>query len=233
MHNIRDLPQADATMLDLTAWEAVRVAGHRLPVGYRKKLERFRHGPGIFKLDYALDAPIPWAAPECRRAGTVHLGGTLAEIAHAEAQVARGEIPQRPFVLLSQPTLFDPTRAPAGKHVAWAYCHIPFGCSADMTAAIESQIERFAPGFRERILARHASSPTALAAENANLSGGDISGGAVDLWQLLSRPVLGHDPYRTPTPGLYLCSSSTPPAGGVHGMCGYNAAHSALRHIRR
>jgi phytoene dehydrogenase-like protein len=229
VNDVRDLPRSGAMLLDLTVWEAARVAAGVLPARYRKKLERFRHGPGIFKVDYALDAPIPWTAEECRRAGTVHLGGGLAEVAHAEAQVARGEVPQSPFVLLAQPSLFDPTRAPAGKHVAWAYCHIPFGCPADMTSAIEAQIERFAPGFRERILASHVSPPATLAAENANLAGGDITGGAVDLWQLLARPVLSLDPYRMPALGLYLCSSSTPPAGGVHGMCGYNAARSALR----
>lgn len=229
VNDVRDLPRADATLLDVSAWEAARVATAVLPARYRKMLERFRHGPGIFKVDYALDAPIPWTAEECRRAGTVHLGGTLTEIARAEAQVACGEVPPSPFVLLAQPSLFDPTRAPAGKHVAWAYCHIPFGCPADMNSAIEAQIERFAPGFRERVLARHVSTPATLAAQNANLAGGDISGGAVDLWQLLARPVLSFDPYRMPVPGLYLCSSSTPPAGGVHGMCGYNAARSVLR----
>jgi phytoene dehydrogenase-like protein len=226
--DVRDLPPAAATLLDVSAWEAARIAHHRLPPGYRQKLERFRHGPGIFKIDYALAAPIPWTAEPCRRAGTVHLGGTLAEIADAERRVVRGEIPRRPFVLLTQPTLFDPTRAPEGKHIAWAYCHVPFGCTADMTEAIEAQIERFAPRFRECILARHVSSPAAVERENASLAGGDISGGASDLWHLLARPVLSWNPYRMPARGLYLCSSSTPPGGGVHGMCGLHAAKTAL-----
>ncbi len=226
--DLRDLPAVDATLLDLTAWDAARIAASRLPAHYRHKLERFRHGPGVFKVDYALDTPIPWTAEACRRAGTVHLGGPLAEIARAESRVARGGIPETPFVLLAQPSVFDPTRAPSGKHTAWAYCHVPFGCQADMTSAIESQIERFAPGFRERVLARHISSPGTLGHTNANLAGGDISGGATDLWQLLARPVLSLNPYRMAARGLYLCSSSTPPAGGVHGMCGYHAARSAL-----
>lgn len=225
---VRDLPQVDATLLDLSAWEAARVAASRLPAGYRGKLERFRHGPGVFKVDYALDGPIPWTAPECGRAGTVHLGGTLAEIARAERQMVHGEVPESPFVLISQPTAFDATRAPAGKHVAWAYCHVPFGCPVDMTSAIEAQLERFAPGFREHVLARHVTNPVSMARGNANLAGGDISGGATDLWQLIARPVLSLDPYRMPARGLYLCSSSTPPGAGVHGMCGLNAARSAL-----
>lgn len=184
-------------------------------------------------MDYALTAPIPWAAGECRRAGTVHLGGTIAEIAEAERQVARGDVPRRPFVLLTQPSLFDVTRAPVGKHTAWAYCHVPFGCSVDMTAAIESQIDRFAPGFRDCILARHISTPAHFERGNANLAGGDISGGASDFWHLLARPVLSLNPYRMPVRGLYLCSSSTPPGGGVHGMCGFQAAKAAMSDFRR
>lgn len=236
VNDVRELPAADATLLDLTAWEAARVAVPVLRPGYRARLERFRHGPGVFKIDYALHAPIPWTAEACRRAGTVHLGGPLEEVAHGERQVARGEAPRSPFVLLAQPTVFDPLRAPEGQHIAWAYCHVPFGCPVDMTGAIEAQIERFAPGFRERILARHLTSPATIARENANLAGGDISGGACDLWQLLARPVWGFDPYRMQMANsarerrmLFLCSSSTPPAGGVHGMCGYHAARSALR----
>ncbi len=226
--DLRDLPPVGATLLDVNAWEAARIAGDCLPSRYRRKLERFRHGPSVFKVDYALDAPIPWTAPACRRAGTVHLGGSLAEIAMAEGLVARGEVPARPFVLLTQPSLFDPTRAPAGKHLAWAYCHLPFKSDADMTAAIEAQIERFAPGFHDHILARHVSAPVDLEKANANLAGGDISGGAADLWQIFARPVLRANPYRMPARGLYLCSSSTPPGGGVHGMCGFHAARAAL-----
>lgn len=227
---------APATLLDLTAWNAARVAGSVLPERYRRHLENFRHGPGIFKIDYALSGPIPWTAEACGRAGTVHLGGTIEEVAHAERQVTQGEVPRSPFVLLTQPTVFDPSRAPDGQHVAWAYCHVPYGCPVDMTAAIEAQIERFAPGFRERILARSVTSPGTISQGNANLAGGDISGGACDLWQLIARPVLSFDPYRMPVRGhggsqLYLCSSSTPPGGGVHGMCGWHAARSALGRI--
>ena len=226
--DVREFAGRRAVLLDLAAWPAARVAAPSLPAGYREKLARFPHGPSVFKIDYALDAPIPWIAEPCRRAGTVHLGGTLAEIADAERAVARGELAPRPFVLLAQQSLFDPTRAPAGRHTAWAYCHIPRGCAVDCTSIIETQIERFAPGFCERILARHISTPAALAASNANLDGGDISGGANDLWHLLARPVFSSVPYRTPARGLYLCSSSTPPGGGVHGMCGHHAARAAL-----
>ncbi|MEA2417994.1 MAG: hypothetical protein QOE60_200, partial [Thermoleophilaceae bacterium] len=185
---------------------------------------RHRHGPGVFKLDWALDGPIPWTAPEVARAGTVHLGGTLAEIAASEDAAAEGRHPEQPFVLLVQPTLFDPSRAPAGKHTAWAYCHVPNGSTRDMTAAIESQVERFAPGFRDLILARSAMNSADLERGNPNYVGGDINGGLHDL-RALARPVR----YATPLPGVYLCSSSTPPGGGVHGMCGYWAAQAALR----
>lgn len=226
--DLREFGEARAILLDLTVWQAASVAGDRLPARYRRRLERFPHAPSVFKIDYALDAPIPWTADVCSRAGTVHLGGTLAEIADGERQVARGLLPERPFVLLAQQSLFDPTRAPAGKHTAWAYCHIPRGCEVDCTAIIEQQIERFAPGFRERVLARHVSTPAALEAGNANLDGGDINGGANDLWHLLARPTLSFTPYRMPSRGLYLCSSSTPPGGGVHGMCGHHAARAAL-----
>jgi len=180
-------------------------------------------------VDYALDGPIPWKASACASAGTVHVGGTLEEIASAEQSVSRGILPERPFVLLAQQSLFDATRAPQGKHTAWAYCHVPNGCDVDMTARIEAQIERFAPGFRERILARHTLSPAQLQAYNANYIGGDINGGVQDLGQLFTRPVARLDPYSTPNPTLFLCSSSTPPGGGVHGMCGYHAARAALR----
>ena len=226
--DVRTLGATESTLLDLTAWQAARVAGSVLPARYREKLARFPHGPSVFKIDYALDAPIPWTAEPCRRAGTLHLGGTLAEIADAERTVARGALPAQPFVLVAQPSLFDETRAPAGQHTAWAYAHIPRGCDVDCTERIEAQIERFAPGFRERVLARHTATPAILASENANLDGGDISGGANDLWHVIARPTLSLTPYRTPVRGLYLCSSSTPPGGGVHGMCGHHAANAVL-----
>jgi phytoene dehydrogenase-like protein len=212
-------------VLDLTPRQVERIAGARLPARYRRRLRRFRYGPGAFKVDWALDAPVPWRAADCRRAGTLHLGGTLEEIAGAERDVAAGRLPERPFVLLAQHTLFDPGRAPAGKHTAWAYCHVPNGATADMTARIEAQVERFAPGFGARILARHATAPADLERGNANLVGGDFCGGAQDLRQLLARPRLLR-PYATPDPRLFLCSASTPPGGGVHGMCGWHAARA-------
>jgi phytoene dehydrogenase-like protein len=180
-------------------------------------------------LDYALSAPIPWRAAACRQSGTVHLGGTFKEIRISEQNVARGKEPERPFVILSQPSLFDESRAPAGKHTAWAYCHVPNGSSLDMTGRMEDQIERFAPGFRDCIVARHTINCADLEKHNSNCVGGDINGGAADFWQLIARPVLSPTPYRTPAPGIYLCSASTPPGGGVHGMCGFHAADAALR----
>src|SRR5260221_6136448 len=189
VNDLRELPPARATMLDLTAWQAARVAGARLPARYRRRLEQFPAGPSIFKIDYALHGPIPWRAEACRRAGTVHLGGTLDEIALGERQVTRNEVPARPFVLLAQQSLFDPSRVPAGRQAAWAYCHIPFGCDTDMTDSIERQIERFAPGFRDVILARHASGPAQIEAANFNLVNGDISGGASNFWSFFSRPI--------------------------------------------
>ena len=226
--DLREFTDARAILLDLSAWGAACVAGDRLPARYRRRLERFPHAPSVFKIDYALDGAIPWKAEACGRAGTVHLGGTLKEIAEGESESAGGRLPGRPYVLLAQQSLFDPTRAPAGKQTAWAYCHIPRGCDSDCTEIIERQIERFAPGFRDRVLARHATSPSALESGNANLDGGDICGGANDLWSLLARPTLSFTPYRMPSSGLYLCSSSTPPGGGVHGMCGHHAARAAL-----
>jgi phytoene dehydrogenase-like protein len=228
VQDVQKLESARAVLLDLTSWRTSRVARSRLPTAYRERLERFPHGPSVFKMDYALNGPIPWKIDACRRAGTIHLGGTLIEIAASEREVARGEIPSRPFVLLAQQSVFDQTRTPAGKHTAWAYCHVPRGCRADVSAAIETQIERFAPGFSSLILARCVSNPSALESHNANLDGGDISGGANDLRHLFARPILSAVPYRTPARGLYLCSSSTPPGGGVHGMCGYHAARAAL-----
>jgi phytoene dehydrogenase-like protein len=228
VESLSHLPPARATLLDVTPRQVLRIAGGRLPAHYRRRLEGYRYGPGIFKMDLALSAPIPWKAPECARAGTVHVCGTLAEVAQSEREVAEGKPPDRPFVLLTQPTQFDLTRAPAGKHIAWAYCHVPAGSTFDMSKRIETQIERFAPGFRDLILARHTMNSIEMEARNSNLVGGDINGGAATLWQLIARPVLSPTPYRTPVPGLYLCSASTPPGGGVHGMCGFHAAEAAL-----
>lgn len=225
---LNDLPIAPIKLFDTSAWQLARIARNRLPEGFRRRLENFRHAPGIFKIDYALSSPIPWKAEACRHAGTVHLGGSLNEIAEVERDVAGGRIPDRPFVLVAQQSLFDETRAPRGQHTLWAYCHAPFRCEVDLSERIESQIERFAPGFRDCVIARHKMGPPDLQRSNANLVGGDISGGAANLWQLLARPTFSPVPYRTPLPGVYLCSSSTPPGGGVHGMCGYHAARAAL-----
>ncbi len=226
---IDELPLARAVLLDVTPRQLLRIAGHKLPISYHRRLERYRYGPGVFKLDYALAGPIPWRAPACRKAGTVHVCGGFEEVIASERDVAAGRPPQQPFVLLAQTSLFDETRAPQGQHTAWAYCHVPSASAFDMTERVERQIERFAPGFSERILARRAATCAELERSNANLVGGDINGGAADLWQLLARPVLTRAPYRTPVPGLYLCSASTPPGGGVHGMCGCHAAEAALR----
>jgi phytoene dehydrogenase-like protein len=221
-------PQDLLVLADVAPRELARLARGRLPRRYERRLRSFRHGPGAFKLDWALDGPIPWRAEECRRAGTVHLGGTLDEIAHSEWAAWTGRPAERPFVLLVQQTLFDPTRAPAGRHTAWAYCHVPNGSTVDMTERIEAQVERFAPGFGELVLARHATGPAQFQGRNRNLVGGDLNGGAMDLGQLFFRPAPRLVPYRTPLRGVYLCSASTPPGGGVHGMCGYWAARAAL-----
>ncbi|HET7755017.1 MAG TPA: NAD(P)/FAD-dependent oxidoreductase [Anaeromyxobacteraceae bacterium] len=231
--SLDELRGARAVLLDVGPRQLLALAGARLPPGYRHALARFRYGPGAFKVDYALSAPIPWRASECGRAGTVHLGGTLPEIAAAERETAAGHMPARPFVLVSEPTSFDPSRAPAGRHVAWAYCHVPHGFAGDATSALEHQIERFAPGFRDVVLARSVRSPADLERENVNLVGGDIGGGATSLRQIVFRPVVRVNPWSTPIPGLYLCSASTPPGAGVHGMCGYFAATTALRRARR
>ncbi len=229
--SLDELPPARAFFLDVTPAQVVRIAGQRLPRGYQRKLTRYRYGPAAFKVDFALDGPIPWKAEACGRAGTVHVGGTLAEIAKGERAVAKGEHPERPYVLVAQQSLFDPTRAPEGKHTVWAYCHIPNGSTVDMTERIEAQIERFAPGFRERVLARHVMSPADLEHYNENYIGGDIAGGAHDGLQLFLRPTVGMVPYATAVRGVYICSSSTPPGAGVHGMCGYWAARAALRRL--
>ena len=227
--SVDELGDPRTVMLDVTPRQVLALAGHRLPARYRWELRRFRYGPGVFKLDWALDGPIPWRAPECARAGTVHVGGTLEEIAASEAAAVAGRIPERPYVLLAQQSACDPTRAPAGRHTGWAYCHVPSGSPEDMTERIEAQVERFAPGFRDRILARSVMGPAALERYNANYIGGDINGGRQDLRQLFTRPAVRPVPYTTPDPRLYICSSSTPPGGGVHGMCGYHAAQAALR----
>jgi phytoene dehydrogenase-like protein len=229
--DLDELREARLVLLDLTPRQVLALAGDRLPGGYRRALARYRYGPGAFKLDWALAGPIPWRAPACARAATVHLGGTLEEVAAAEEAPWRGLVPRRPFVLLVQPALFDPQRAPAGCHTAWAYCHVPPGSAADLTAAVEAQVERFAPGFRDLILARHVMGPRDLEALNPNLVHGDPSGGVSDLRQLFFRPVLRLNPYVTPLPGVFLCSAATPPGGGVHGMGGYHAAHAALRSL--
>jgi phytoene dehydrogenase-like protein len=215
-------------LCDVAPRELVRLAGDRLPTGYSKRLARYRHGPGAFKVDFALDGPIPWRAEECGRAATVHLGGTLEEIAASERAPWEGEHSERPFVLLAQHSRFDSTRAPAGKHTAWAYCHVPNASTFDMCERIEDQIERFAPGFREVVVGRNVMGPADLERHNRNIVGGDINGGSAAFGNLIARPVLSATPYRTPARGLYLCSASTPPGGGVHGMCGYLAARAAL-----
>jgi phytoene dehydrogenase-like protein len=231
VENLAQLPPSRAVLFDTTCWQFARIAADKLPDRYRQRLERFRHAPAVFKIDYALSEPIPWRATECRSAGTLHLGGTLKEIAASERQVARGRHSEQPFVLVAQQSLFDQSRAPGNQHTLWAYCHVPHGSDRDMTEAIERQIERFAPGFRDCVLARHTAGASVLERSNSNLIGGDINGGAADLWQLIARPIVSPAPYRTPIRGVYLCSSSTPPGGGVHGMCGYHAARTALRDI--
>jgi phytoene dehydrogenase-like protein len=229
--NLGQLPTARAYLLDVVPRQLIKITGDKLPLRYKRRLTRYRYGPGIFKVDYALNAPIPWRAPECARAGTVHLGGTFFEIARAERDAWEGKLPERPFVLVAQPTLFDPTRAPAGKHIAWAYCHVPNGSLADALPLIDAQIERFAPGFGDCILARSTKNCAELERANPNYVGGDINGGAATLWQLFARPSFSANPYATAIPGVFLCSSSTPPGGGVHGMCGFHAANAGLRYL--
>lgn len=229
IESLASLANYDVTLCDVTPRQLLQLAGDRLSASYRRRLESYRYGPAVFKVDYALSAPIPWTAAECRRAATVHVGGTMEEIAASEDAMRHGRHAERPFVLLTQPTLFDPSRAPEGWHVAWAYCHVPHGSDFDMLGRIEAQIERFAPGFRDCVLARHILSPATLESMDANLVGGDISGGAMDMRQLLFRPTLKQ--YATSARDIYLCSSSTPPGGGVHGMCGYHAAKLALSRL--
>jgi phytoene dehydrogenase-like protein len=224
-----ELPAAKAILFATSPRTMLEICGDRIPAGYRRRLERFRYGPGIFKIDWALSEPIPWTNAAIRGAGTVHVGGTLTEIATSESEVGAGRHADRPFVLVAQQSQFDPSRAPAGRHTAWAYCHVPSGSTEDMTARIEAQIERFAPGFGELILARATKNATEVATYDENYVGGDINVGVQDWRQLIFRPVPSIDPYATPAKGIYLCSSATPPGGGVHGMCGHHAALSALR----
>jgi phytoene dehydrogenase-like protein len=226
---LAELPPSRAVLFDVTPRQLLAICGEALPSRYRRALGRYRYGPGVFKVDYALSGPVPWSAPAARAAGTVHLGGRIEEIAASERAVARGEIASRPYVLVAQQSVIDSTRAPSGSHTLWTYCHVPNGSSADMTEAIESQIERFAPGFGALVLARATRGPAQLEAENPNYVGGDINGGLASLWQVLARPALRANPYATPNAKLLLCSSSTPPGGGVHGMCGFHAARAALR----
>jgi phytoene dehydrogenase-like protein len=231
VRTLADLPDARAVLLDLTPRQVLQIAAARLPHGYRRALSRFRYGPGVFKVDWALADAVPWRDEACRQAGTLHLGGAFDELQAGEAAIARGEHPERPMVLVAQPSRFDASRAPTGSHTLWGYCHVPNGSTVDMLPRIEGQIERFAPGFRERVLARHVMMTSDLESHNPNLVGGDIAGGANSLRQILFRPVASWHPYRTPVRGLYLCSASTPPGGGVHGMCGHHAARLALREV--
>ena len=224
---LSELPPARATLCDLTPRQIVRIAGESLPPGFRRKLTRYRYGAAAFKMDWALNAPVPWRSPECSQAATIHLGGSFAEIIASEQLANSGQHAEKPFMILCQPSLFDETRAPRGKHTLWAYCHVPNGSQVDMTERIENQIERFAPGFRDCILARSVLTPAKLEQHNANLVGGDINGGSQHLAQMFTRPTSRL--YSTPKRGLYICSSSTPPGGGVHGLCGYHAARVALR----
>lgn len=229
--SMSDLPAAKAILFDVTPKQLARIAGSILPPYYRERLERHRYGSGVFKVDWALNGPIPWKDPRCSQAGTLHLGGTLEEVAAAELDVWRGVLPEKPFVLLSQPSLFDSSRAPDGMNTAWGYCHVPNGCSVDMTRRIEAQVERFAPGFRSRVLAKHTMFPAEMEAYNANYVGGDITGGVQSFWQLFVRPLGRWGAYSTPVTGLYVCSSSMPPGAGVHGMCGHLAAKLALKEV--
>lgn len=233
VRDLADLPETPVTLLDVTPRQFLAIAGDRLPTAYRRRMSRFRYGRGVFKLDWILSGPVPWRDPEAGKAATVHLGGTLEEIVEAEAEVSRGRHPERPFVLVVQPCVADPGRAPEGKHVLWGYCHVPNGSDRDLTEEIEAQIERFAPGFRDLIVTKVAHGPAALERHNPNLVGGDIGGGSADLAQFAGRPVLSLNPWKTPLEGVYLCSASTPPGAGVHGMGGLHAARRALRAPQR
>lgn len=229
--SLGQLPSARAVLLDVTPKQLLTIAGHKFSSVYKWQLKRYRYGMGVFKVDWALDSPIPFKAEEVKQAGTVHIGGTLQEIVKSEQLTATGYHTEKPFVLLAQQSLFDQSRAPRGKHTAWAYCHVPNGSFKDMTEAIEKQVERFAPGFRERIIAKSTMNAGQMENYNPNYIGGDINGGIIDLGQLFTRPALRRSPYRTSAKGIYICSSSTPPGSGVHGMCGYHAAKRALKDV--
>lgn len=229
--SMSDIPQTSVILFDLSPRQILQIAGERFSSIYRWQLQRYRYGMGIFKIDWALDGQIPFRSESCRKAGTVHLGNTFEEIEAAEKMVSRGQHPEKPFVLFAQQSLFDSSRAPEGKHTAWAYCHVPNGSETDMTAAIENQVERFAPGFKDLILAKHTMNTRQMEVYNPNYIGGDINGGVIDINQLFTRPSLSISPYRTSAKGIYICSSSTPPGGGVHGMCGYHAARQALKDV--
>ncbi|MEN0056054.1 MAG: NAD(P)/FAD-dependent oxidoreductase [Mucilaginibacter sp.] len=231
VESLSQLPSTHAVLFDITPKQLLKIAGHKFSSLYKWQLERYRYGMGVFKIDWALDAPIPFKNESVKQAGTVHIGNTFEEIATGEQQIWEGKHPDKPFVLLAQQSQIDPSRAPAGKHTAWAYCHVPNGSEKDMTAVIEQQVGRFAPGFRDTILAKHTFNTAQLEEHNPNYIGGDINGGVIDIGQLFTRPVLRLSPYKTSAKGLYICSSSTPPGGGVHGMCGYHAAKKALSGI--
>jgi len=226
---LSELPDANTVFFNTTPAQVIEIAGSHIPPGYKKKLENYRYGAGVFKLDLALQEPVPWQDPACRKAGTVHLGGTYEEIAQSEKTIGQGRLPEKPYVLVAQQSLFDKTRAPEDKHTLWAYCHVPNGSTRDMTEPILNQIERFAPGIRDIILAKHAMNTEAMQKYNANYIGGDINGGSQDITQIFTRPANLFDPYHIPDTNMYISSSSTPPGGGVHGMCGYHAAESALK----
>jgi phytoene dehydrogenase-like protein len=233
IERLEQLPRSRVVLFDTSPEQLSRIAGDALPAGYRRRLDRYRYGPGVFKLDWALDGPIPWSDPACLEASTVHVGGTLEEICASERDMYRGRHNDRPYLILCQQSQFDRTRAPEGRHTGYAYCHVPHGSSVDMTGAIERQVERFAPGFRDRIRARHRIDPAWLERHNPNYKGGTVTGGVADAFQLWSRPVARLDPYSTPNPRLFICSAATPPGGGVHGQCGYWAARSALKRLGR
>ncbi|NBC26881.1 MAG: NAD(P)-binding protein [Bacteroidetes bacterium] len=227
--SLNQLPAHTCVLFDLTPRQVVDIAGEQLPDNYKKRLEKFRYGAGVFKVDYILTEPVPWNDSRCQKAGTVHLGGTFDEISVSEKQMANGHHPDKPYVLVAQQSLFDDSRTPDDRHTLWAYCHVPSGSERNMTKEIEDQIERFAPGFRDTVEQRHTMTTSQFEAYNANYFGGDINGGRQDIWQLFTRPLHLVHPYATPAKGLYICSASTPPGGGVHGMCGYHAAMLALK----
>lgn len=231
VRSLEQLPSTHAVLFDVSPKQLLQIAGHKFSSLYKWQLERYRYGMGVFKIDWALDDAIPFSADECKKAGTIHVGNNIGEITNAEQQTWDGKHPEKPFVLLAQQSVFDPSRAPEGKHTAWAYCHVPNGSTVDMTNAIENQIERFAPGFKDLILAKHTMNPAQMEEYNPNYIGGDINGGVIDIHQLFTRPALRWSPYKTSAKGIYLCSASTPPGGGVHGMCGYNAAKKVLKDL--